>query len=150
MLKEAVKRGILGIPIGISISYVITVIISLFIGDGSHHPVVPALAEQFGSEINAVVFQMIIAGFLQGAGAGAASVIWNIEKWGLAKQTGIYFLVLLAITLPAAYLAHWMPRNAAGILTYIAGFLVLYAIICVVNYVVWKAQIKKMNSKMPR
>jgi len=149
MLRLAVKRGFSGVPLGIFISYIITVIISVAIGDGYYHPVVPALADQFGSEINAVVFQAVMAGF-QGAAAGAASVIWNLERWSLAKQGGIYFIVLAAITFPTAYLAHWIQRTAAGVLLYIAGFVVIYVIICTINYVVWRAQIKKINSKMPQ
>ena len=156
MLKQAVKRGLLGIPLGIGISFVITVIISVAVGDGLYHPVAQTLADQFDNQINAVVFQMVLSGLL-GAGSYAASVIWDIEKWGLAKQTGLYFIALSAIMLPVAYFAHWMPRSAAGVLSYIAIFVVIFAVICTINYVVWRGRIavwrgriKKMNDKTPR
>jgi purine-cytosine permease-like protein len=150
MLRQAVRRGLLGIPIGIAVTYVITIIISAAIGDGYFHPVVPALSEQFGNEINAVVFQTALSGLLYGAGVGAASVIWNIEKWSIAKQTGIFFIVLSAVALPTAYFAHWMPRTATGFLLYIVIFIALYIAVCAINYLIWRAQIKKMNEKIPR
>ena len=149
MLKQAVKRGLFGIPLGISITFVITIIISLAVGDGYYHPVVPTLAGQFGGEIGAVVFQTVLAG-LMWAVAWAASIIWDIEKWSYAKQTGVYFIIISVIMLPGAHLLHWIPRTFAGFLLYIVIFVVIYAIICTVNYVVWRAQIKKINSKIPR
>ncbi|MDR2182617.1 MAG: DUF3021 domain-containing protein [Clostridiales bacterium] len=149
MLKQAVKRGLLGIPLGIAVCFVITVIISLAIGDGYFHPVVPTLAEQLGSEINAVVFVTVLGGLL-GALSRAASVIWSIESWGLAKQTGVFFIALLAIVLPISYLAHWMPRGIGGFLMFFAIFAAIYAAICIINYIVWSARVKKMNEKMPR
>ena len=133
MLKQIVKRGFLGIPLGIAISFIVTVIISLFINDGLYHPVVPALANQFGGELNAVVFQTALAAS-QGAAIGAATVIWDTEKWSLPKQTGIFFLVLSAIALPTAYLAHWMPRSGSGFLLYVAIFITTYMAICTINY----------------
>ncbi|MCL2376403.1 MAG: DUF3021 domain-containing protein [Defluviitaleaceae bacterium] len=149
MLKQAVRRGFLAMLLAIGISFIVTVIISVAIGDGYYHPVVPAFAEQVGGEINGVVLQVLLAG-LQGAVAGAASLIWEVEKWSSAKQTGLYFIALSAVMLPSSYILHWMPRNVGGVLTYIVFFVVFYGIICTVNYIVWKAQIKKMNSKMPR
>ena len=148
MLKLALKRALMGTPIGMAMSYVITVIISLAMGDGLYHPVVPALADQWGSEINAVVFQFILSG-LQGAAIGAVTIIWSMEKWSLAKQTGIYLILLSAIILPVAYFAHWMPRTTFGFILYIAIFVSIFITICVANYAIWRGKIKKMNKRVP-
>ena len=48
MKKETVARIISGAPIGLVISYLITIIISLIIGDGNYHGVVPSLVEATG------------------------------------------------------------------------------------------------------
>jgi len=149
MLKQVILRAALGAPIGVALAYVITVIISVSMGDGYLHPVVPSLAEQFGGELNAVLFQTALAA-LHGAGAGAASMIWEIERWSLARQTGAFFLALSAITLPISFLAHWMPRSVTGFLIYVAIFIVIYAKICATNYFFWRTHIKKMNENIPR
>ena len=39
MKKKMIQRGLLGFPLGIAIGFVITVIISMCIGDGSFYPV---------------------------------------------------------------------------------------------------------------
>ena len=40
-----IQRGLLGFPLGIAIGFVITVIISMCIGDGSFYPVTPELID---------------------------------------------------------------------------------------------------------
>jgi hypothetical protein len=62
MKKRILCRALTGAPIGLAISTVITIFYSLIYGDGNYYPVVPALVEQCGNEINAVVAQMIASG----------------------------------------------------------------------------------------
>ncbi len=45
MKKKMIQRGLLGFPLGIAIGFVITVIISMCIGDGSFYPVTPELID---------------------------------------------------------------------------------------------------------
>ena len=59
MKKKVLQRGLFGIPTGIAIGYVITVMMSAFWGDGSYYPCVPAFVDAMGSEIRAVVVQTV-------------------------------------------------------------------------------------------
>lgn len=49
MKKKLIGRGLIGFPVGIAIGYVITVIISICIGDGVFHPVTPELVNKWGT-----------------------------------------------------------------------------------------------------
>ena len=49
MKKKVLQRGLFGIPTGIAIGYVITVMMSAFWGDGSYYPCVPAFVDAMGS-----------------------------------------------------------------------------------------------------
>lgn len=69
MKKEFVGRIGVGLLGGIAVSYLITVGISITLGDGNYYPCVPGLVEQFGSEIMAVIIQTILSALL---GAGFA------------------------------------------------------------------------------
>lgn len=60
---------------------------------------------------------MLLCG-LMGAAFGAASVIWQLERWSIAAQSAAYFAVGAAAMLPAAYIAHWMERSAVGFAVY--------------------------------
>ena len=113
MKKKVFLRGLIGFPVGISIGYIITILISLIWGKGYYSPCVPELAVIMGSEIKAVMLQAFLCGLL-GIGFGSASVIWEIEEWGLVKQTGIYFLIISLVMLPVAYFTYWMEHSIKG------------------------------------
>ena len=99
MKKNVLLRGLFGIPTGIAIGYVITVMMSAFWGDGSYYPCVPAFVDAMGSEIRAVVVQTVLCG-LVGMVYAAGSVVWEVDRWSLAGQTAAYFLITLGSVLP--------------------------------------------------
>ena len=73
MKKKVILRSLIGAPIGLSISFIITLIISVIINKGEYYPVVPQLTALCGNELNAVVIQTICS-LLYGAAFGGASV----------------------------------------------------------------------------
>ena len=106
MKKKIIKRSLLGFPLGITMGYLITILISLGWANGYYSPCVPELISLMGNEINAVIFQTILCGIL-GVGFAASSVIWEMDSWSIVKQTGIYFSIISVIMLPIAYFAYW-------------------------------------------
>lgn len=144
MKKKALLRGLLGIPLGIAIGYVITIIISLGWGQGYYSPCVPSLIETVGNEIGAVVLQAGLTGLLGGAFA-AASVIWEIDTWSIAKQTGIYFFIASITMLPIAYFTEWMAHTLIGFLLYFGIFVAIFIIIWIIQYCFLKRKIQKLN-----
>lgn len=144
MKKRIVLRSLLGFPLGLAIGYLITIIISLAFADGYYSPCVPELTTTMGSEINAVLLQAFLCGIL-GSGFGAASVIWELEDWGLVKQTGIYFSIISVIMMPIAFVSHWMEHSLKGILSYFGIFFIIFVIIWVIQYTIAKHNVKKIN-----
>ena len=147
MKKKAIKMGLLGIPIGIAISYLITILISIGWGNGEYYPCVPELVGSTGSEINAVTIRTALSALI-GAVYGAASVIWGIEEWSLAKQTVVCFLVYSVSMLPTAYIANWMEHSISGVLGYFGIFCAIFIFIWASQYLGWKYRIKKINQKI--
>lgn len=147
MKKKIILRGILGIPIGITIGYLITIFISLGLANGYYSPCVPELISMMGSEIRAVIVQSVFSGIL-GAGFAASSVIWEIDHWSLVKQTGIYFAIASLLMLPIAYLAYWMEHSVVGFLSYFGIFILIFAMIWAIQFVIGKYNVKKMNEKL--
>ena len=144
--KKAGRRALLGMPLGLAISYVITIIISMNIADGQYYPVVPALIEDCGSEFSAVLIQALCS-LLYGAVFGAASVIWE-TNWSLTKMTVIHLLVISLTVLPLAWLLQWMKHTVGGVLVYFGVFLLVYAIIWISQYSRMKKQISEINKKI--
>ena len=145
MKKKMIMRGLLGLPTGIAIGFVITLIISACIGNGSFYPVTPELIDTMGNELNAVILQTVLCAVM-GVGFAAASVIWELDSWSLAKQSGIYFLIISVITLPIAYVTNWMKHTVLGVLSYVAIFAAIFVVVWLSQYLLWKRKIKKMNA----
>lgn len=124
MKKKLIGHGLLGFPLGITIGFVITIIVSVCIGDGSFYPVTPELLNAMDNELSAVVLQTMLCGIM-GSGFAMASVIWEIDSWSIAKQTGIYFAIICAVMLPIAYITGWMQHSVAGVLLYIGIFVAI-------------------------
>lgn len=147
MKKKIVLRSIWGFPNGIAIGYLITIFISLIWANGYYSPCTPELISAMGSEINAVVLQALLCGLL-GAGFAASSVIWEIENWNIIKQTGIYFIIISVIMLPIAYFSYWMEHSIAGVFSYFGIFVLIFAIIWIIEFVIGKRNVRKMNENL--
>lgn len=123
------------------------ILISLGWANGYYSPCVPDLITAMGNEINAVIIQTVLCGLL-GSGFSVSSVIWEIEDWSIVKQTGIYFLIISVIMLPIAYFMYWMEHSVTGFLSYFGIFILIFAVIWIVQFIIGKKNIKRMNEKL--
>ncbi len=147
MKKKIILRAALGFPIGIAIGHLITIFISLVWANGYYAPCVPELIDVMGSEIYAVILQALLCGLL-GIGFAASSLIWEIEHWGIVKQTGIYFLIISVIMLPIAYLTYWMEHSLMGFFSYYAVFALIFLVIWIIEFIIGRYNVRKMNAKL--
>lgn len=143
------NRCVLGAFFGLGITTGIAISISLIIGDGTYYAVMPQLAQDFGSELNAVLVQAVVS-LLYGAVWGGVSLVWEIENWGITRQTVTHLLIVSLSTLPVAYLMRWMDRNVLGILGYFGIFLMIYGVVWVCLYLGTKRRVEKLNQGVRR
>ena len=71
-----------------------------------------------------------------------------VESWSIARQTGVYFFIISLIMLPIAYVAYWMEHSVAGVLGYFGVFVLIFAVIWGIQFVIGKWNVKKMNEKI--
>lgn len=147
MKKKIVLRSISGFPLGLALGYFISIIISFIFANGYYSPCEPELIVMVGSEINAVILQALLCGVL-GSGFAAASVIWEIDDWGLVKQTGIYFLIISLIMMPIAYITYWMEHSLKGVLSYLGIFAFIFVVVWIVQYMIARHNVKKLNETL--
>jgi len=145
--KKIFHRILIGFPIGISIGNLIMILISLRWANGYYSPCVPDLITAMGNEINAVIIQTVLCGLL-GIGFSASSVIWEIEHWSIVKQTGIYFLIISVIMLPIAYFMYWMEHSVTGFVSYFGIFILIFAVMWIIQFITGKYNVKKINKKL--
>lgn len=147
MKRTIIIRSLLGAPIGLTISYLIPVFISLAMGDGNYYPIVPELAEICGNEINAVLLQTVCS-LLVGTVFGGASAIWQMEEWSLMRMTLTHLVICSAAMFPIAYFMQWMPHNLGGFLRYFGIFFGIYFCIWMSQYFPMKRKIEMINQKV--
>lgn len=147
MSKKIILRSLLGFPIGITIGYLITIFTSLIYADGYYSPCVPALISMTGNEIYAVILQAFLCGVL-GTGFSASSVIWEIEHWGIVKQTAIYFLITSIVMMPIAYCLFWMEHSLAGFLMYFGIFVLIFVLVWIIQFMIGKHIVRQMNENL--
>lgn len=147
MKKKVIMRSLLGAPIGLTLSTIITIVISAIFGNGNFYPVVPELITDCGTELNAMILQTIFS-LLYGAAFGGASVIWEQEDWSLLKQTLLHLLICSLFTFPIAYATRWMSHNIKGILLYFGIFFFIYAFIWIPRYLSVRKSILEINAEL--
>jgi len=147
MKKKVLQRCLLGAPIGLAVSVIITIIISLAVGGGVYYAVVPELIADCGNEINAVLLQAVCS-LLYGAAWGGASVIWEKENWSILRQTVTHLIVCSIATFPIAYFMYWMEHSVSGVLLYFGIFFAIYLIIWLSQYSAMKKRVQQMNEKL--
>lgn len=146
-MKKVILRAVLGLPVGIAIGHVITVLISLMNGEGSYFACAPQFVELIGDEAIAVAVQTLLCGIMGMAFAGA-SLVWESEKLSIVAQTGICFGIYAAVLLPIAYFANWMEHSVVGVLSYIAIFVGVFVITWITQYFAWRGRIKEINASL--
>lgn len=149
MKKKVIVRCLIGAPIGLALSTMITIAISLIVGDGRFYAVVPELIADCGTEINAVLLQSICS-LLYGAAWAGASTIWEADHWSILRQTITHLIICSLCTLPIAYFMHWMDHGFFGILSYFGIFFAIYVIIWISQYMAIKKRIRQINSEVQK
>lgn len=100
-----------------------------------------------GGLMNAALFQYLASvalGFICGFG----SAIWAVERWSLLRKTLIHFLLLTFTLLPISIACRWVAPSFISILIYFVVFAALYLIIWIVQYLIIRHKISKMNDRL--
>lgn len=145
--KNLLGRMLIGMPLGISIGYVISIIISVIQGDGVYYSAPPELVKSLSGELNAVVFQAGMSALI-GLVFGGASMIWEMHQWSLAKQSGVYFLIVSLTMMPVAWFAHWIEHSLKGFLVYFAFFMGVFIVVWLIMYLLLRIKLNKVNKKL--
>ncbi|NLN97096.1 MAG: DUF3021 domain-containing protein [Eubacteriaceae bacterium] len=151
MKRQLFFRGLLGFPLGIAIGHVVSIVVSAMVshsmGHASYFVCAPALIDLTGNELNAVILQTLLSGVL-GSVFAASSMIWELEDWSIAKQTGMHFTITASVMMPIAYLLKWMDNSFYGFVVYFAIFALIFFVIWLVQYWVVKKKIDQINAKL--
>ena len=149
MLKTALKRGALSFPIGVGVSQLVNILISLGLGHGGYLSVLPDFAARFPNELTAVVAQALLTGLLSFTFA-ASSVFFQVDEWSFLRQCATHFAVTAAVWLPVVWLV-WIPRTSPALKSLIIiaiNFAAVYAITWGAQVAVNRRTARAINEKI--
>ena len=149
MLKTALKRGALSFLIGMGVSQLVNILISLGLGHGAYLSVLPDFAARFPNEITAVIAQALLTGLLSFTFA-ASSVFFLVDRWSFLRQCATHFAVTAAVWLPVVWLV-WIPRTSPALRALVIisiNFVAVYAITWGAQVAVNRSTARAINEKI--
>ncbi len=149
MKKRILIKALQGFLPGIAIGYIITIVISFFIGNGYYGSVVPSFQRYAGSEINAVIIQTILCGMI-GAVFSGADIIWGYEKWTLLKRTFVFYIITVIPMIAIALFLHWILLTPAAVISYLIVFTIIFFLIWASIYLKIKNEVEEINKQLKK
>lgn len=91
---------------------------------------------------------MLAQGFYSSVVPELVEVIWEMDTWSIAKQTGLYFILSSFSMFLIAYFIHWMEHSLIGFICYFGVFLVIFIVIWIIQCFILNKTIRKMNGSL--
>ena len=102
-----------------------------------------ALVERMGGRTGAILLQSILSG-LYGTAAMGGMTFYEIDRWPLALATGLHCLLVVGLYILLALALNWYDVFTDILI--VAGIqLVVFAIIWLIIYLRYKAEIRELN-----
>ena len=92
---------------------------------------------------------LFMSGLLGAVNTGSTS-IYTLERWGLLRCTLTHFCLSMAATCTVGLSMGWFSLGDPLTLWMLAGWVVVYFIIWLVNYLIFKRQIRQINEALKR
>ncbi|WP_049945950.1 MULTISPECIES: DUF3021 domain-containing protein [unclassified Butyrivibrio] len=89
-----------------------------------------------------LIMQLFGSGFF-GVIANGGAIVYDFEDWGLLRATFTHYVVTFITMLAVSELLDWFPRSI--ILIVVIFFSAVYLIIWLVEYALWKKEIRHIN-----
>ena len=149
MLKEIIKRALLGFMIGVFVGETILIFESFLAGNGNFYPVSAYLTANTNSEISAVIIQYLITGIL-GLTFSTGSIIFELDNWSLLKQTIVHFAATSVIMYFAGFFCGWFPHTTSSTIIWFVMFIVIYIIFWTSFYCYFKKKTREINETLKK
>ncbi len=92
------------------------------------------------------LFAELIGSGLYGAVCMGGSIVYDIEEWGLVRTTVTHYLLVFFSFMIADKTLRWFPDSVLFMVIGIGT--VMYFIIWLVEYMLWKKQVRQLNREL--
>ena len=90
----------------------------------------------------------ILLGGLYGAAAMGSTVIYDVEKWSIARATATHFLLSFALYFLLVITMGWFRLDDPVFWIVVAAMALGYILIWLFQYLSWKRKIREMNEQL--
>ena len=147
MKKKLILHISIGFIIGALVGILIPMISSLAsTGDFSEFMEYALLTAKIG-KAGAIIVQLIISG-LFGCVCVGGMLLYEIDKWSLAKATVVHFVSISACFVGVSLILHWFPLRFAYYAISVGAMTVGFFIIWLCMFLAWKKEVKMMNEEL--
>ncbi|MBO7662463.1 MAG: DUF3021 domain-containing protein [Clostridia bacterium] len=92
----------------------------------------------------------LLLGGIYGAVACGSSVVYDTEKWSIARATATHFLFVFSLYLLIVFTMDWFRLGDPVFWIVIAVMVMAYILIWLFQYLVYKRKIREMNNDLAR
>ena len=146
MMRSIFVRIVKGAASGIAIGCLIELLFSALFAGNSYVPGVPGFLASFANMNVAVLVERVLYALIGVAGVMASSLFDN-EKRPLIVSTSIHCIVIAITVCSVGVVLGWV-RNWTGVISMLAIFLAVYALIWVCIYLTERNIAKKMTRQI--
>lgn len=92
------------------------------------------------------VLMQFIGSAINGIICMGSTIVYDIDKWGLSKVTLIHYVITLVSFFSFNFLLSWFSEFNIFIILLV--FTIAYFIIWLINYLLYKREIRRMNKEL--
>ena len=89
-----------------------------------------------------LLLQLFGSGFL-GVVANGGAIVYEFEDWALGRATFTHYIITFITMFAVSEMLGWFPHKI--LLIVIIAFSVVYLIIWLIEYAVWKNEVRRIN-----
>ena len=147
MWKKVISRAIISMSISALIAQIIMLLVTWIGGKADFVPLVPDFADRFQSPYVAMQLSILLTAFIGGV-FGAASMIYEIEKWSFLKQGIIHFIVTSAVWIPISMYLWGLFKYPSTLISVVISFTITYGIMWFLQYRKCCETIRQINERL--
>lgn len=102
-----------------------------------------------GSDLQGILLSILLGG-VYGAVACGSSIVYDIEKWSIARATATHSLFVFSLYILISFTVGWFRLDDPIFWIVIAIMAAAYILIWLIQYLAYKRTIRKMNNELAR
>ncbi|WP_407884696.1 DUF3021 domain-containing protein [Furfurilactobacillus curtus] len=143
-MRKIIAAILCGIPIGITVGFIISLFFSVIYRSQSYLPSTPTFIAQFSSPLIATIVSSVLWALI-GIVFSLTNLLFQVDSWSITRQTvGHFVLSYLGFT-PLAILCGWFPKSIAWLALFSLIYLVIYIIVWFISMSIAQAEVRRLN-----